>query len=164
MTHLSHIQTKILDPKTLDMRLRMWRFKGEKIVFTNGCFDLIHQGHIDYLSKAADMGTHLIVGVNADESVKRLGKGSSRPLQDENSRALIIAALHFITAVVIFTEDTPLQLIQLVQPDVLVKGADWKPESIVGFDIVKAKGGEIKTIDYLAGFSTTAIEERIRKG
>jgi rfaE bifunctional protein nucleotidyltransferase chain/domain len=161
-TNLEIIRAKLLDAEALRHRVLFWRFKSEKIVFTNGCFDLLHQGHIDYLSKAADCGTQLIVGVNSDASVKRLGKGGSRPLQDQFSRAMLIASLHFVAAVIIFDEDTPRELIEAIQPDVLVKGSDWEIEKIVGHDIVQARGGQVKRIDFLPGFSTTSIEQKIK--
>jgi D-glycero-beta-D-manno-heptose 1-phosphate adenylyltransferase len=162
MTRLDYIQSKILTSKRLQAKLQVWALKGKKIVFTNGCFDILHQGHVDYLSKAADLGDVLLVAVNSDHSVKRLGKGTARPIQNEGSRALLIAALGFVDAVMVFDEDTPYELIKAIQPHVLVKGADWKPENIVGYDIVTAKGGEVKTINYLEGFSTTAIEQKIK--
>ena len=140
--------------------LTIWRFQGKKIVFTNGCFDILHLGHIDYLSKAKDLGDLLIIGLNTDESVRKI-KGNSRPIQDEISRAIILASLGFVDAVVFFGEETPLNLIKITQPDILVKGADYKPEDIVGYDIVKNKGGEIVTIEFLEGYSTTAIEKKI---
>lgn len=160
--HLQAISNKIFLRQQLMFWLNTMRFKNEKLVFTNGCFDILHQGHIDYLSKAADLGTKLIVGVNSDNSVKRLGKGASRPIQNEQSRALLLAALHFTSAITVFDEDTPYQLIELVKPNVLVKGADWKVENIVGYDLVKANGGEVVTIEFLPGFSTTAIENKIK--
>jgi rfaE bifunctional protein nucleotidyltransferase chain/domain len=131
-------------------------------VFSNGCFDLVHKGHIDYLNRAADMGDVLVMGLNTDASVSKL-KGPHRPIQDEQSRLLIIAALQCVSAVVLFDEETPYDLIKLVQPDVLVKGSDYKPENIVGYDVVMAKGGAVKTIDYLPGYSTSAIEKRIKE-
>jgi rfaE bifunctional protein nucleotidyltransferase chain/domain len=137
--------------------------KGEKTVFTNGCFDILHQGHVDYLSKAADLGTKLIVGVNSDDSVKRLGKDKNRPIQDENSRSIIIAALHFVDLVIIFNEDTPIELINIVNPKVLVKGSDYEIKDIVGHEFVLGNGGVVKTIDFLEGFSTTKIVEKARK-
>ncbi len=161
-THLEIAESKILSLEMLRQKLYFWRFKEEKIVFTNGVFDLLHRGHIDYLSKAADCGTMLIVGVNADESVRKLAKGPSRPLQDERSRALIMASLHCVNAVVIFGEDTPYELIKLIQPDVLVKGSDYKVEQIAGHDIVQAKRGTVKLIEFLEGYSTSAIEKKIR--
>ena len=162
MNNLETIQNKIFDWEQLKSQLAGWQSSGKKIVFTNGCFDLLHLGHIDYLSKAKDQGNILIIGVNTDDSVSRI-KGKSRPITDEKSRSTILASLGFIDAVVLFDEDTPYELIKLVQPDVLVKGSDYKAEDIVGYDIVKAKGGEIVTIDFLEGYSTTSIENKIRQ-
>ncbi len=141
--------------------LAYWRFKSEKIVFTNGCFDILHKGHIDYLARAASHGNVMIIGLNTDESVKRI-KGKGRPIQDQDSRAIILASLHFVDAVVFFDEDTPYDLIKTVQPDVLVKGSDYRAEDIVGYDIVKQRGGEVVTIDYLEGYSTTGIIDRVK--
>jgi D-glycero-beta-D-manno-heptose 1-phosphate adenylyltransferase len=152
----------IRDKDELKRRLAYWRFKDMKVVFTNGCFDILHQGHIDYLSRAASLGNVLIIGLNTDASVSRI-KGNDRPLQDQESRALILAALRFVSAVVMFDEDTPHQLIKTVQPDILVKGSDYKAEDIVGYDVVTEKGGEVVTIDFLEGYSTTGIINRIRK-
>lgn len=162
MKKLDYIHTKILSGADLERQLAIWRFKSKKIVFTNGCFDLLHLGHIDYLSKAKDKGDLLIVGVNTNDSVKRLNKGGARPITDEHARASIIAALLFVDAVVLFDEDTPYELIRRVQPDILVKGSDYQARDIVGYDIVMAKGGRVETIDFLEGYSTTAIEEKIR--
>lgn len=161
MTNLQKIEQKILNNQTLLQALETWRNLNYKIVFTNGCFDLLHKGHVDYLSKASDLGDVLIVGLNSDSSVKRL-KGADRPILDETSRAIILASFSFITAVVLFSEDTPLNLIKKIQPDILVKGADYKPEDIVGYDIVMAKGGTISTLDYLPGCSTTEIINKIK--
>lgn len=144
------------------MALDSWNKSGSKIVFTNGCFDLVHRGHIDYLSKAADLGDVLIIGLNTDNSVSRL-KGNKRPIIDQESRALLLASLFFVSAVVLFDEDTPYELIIMIQPDVLVKGADYKPEEIVGYDVVSAKGGRVETLEFLPGFSTSAIEKKIRE-
>ncbi len=116
----------------------------------------MHRGHIDYLAQAADLGDVLIVGLNTDDSVGRL-KGSQRPVQDQQSRAMILSALHFVDAVVLFDEDTPYDLIRFVRPDVMVKGSDYKAEEIVGYDIVKEKNGEIVTVDFLEGYSTSGI-------
>ena len=143
--------------------LTIWQFQGKKIVFTNGCFDILHLGHIDYLSKASELGNLLIIGLNTDASVSKI-KGKNRPIQDEMSRAMVLASLNFVDYVVFFGEDTPYNLIKLTQPDVLVKGADYKPEDIVGYDIVKNKGGEIVTLEFLEGYSTTAIEKKILGG
>jgi rfaE bifunctional protein nucleotidyltransferase chain/domain len=163
-TQLDIVQSRIYTSEALDLALPVWRFKDHKIVFTNGCFDILHRGHIDYLSKAADCGTFLIVGVNSDDSVRRLNKGPARPLQDQDSRALMIASLHFVGAVVIFDEDTPYELISCIQPDVLVKGSDYRIDQIAGHDIVQAKGGEVKLIDFLEGYSTSSIEKKIKQG
>ncbi|MCX6231763.1 MAG: D-glycero-beta-D-manno-heptose 1-phosphate adenylyltransferase [Bacteroidetes bacterium] len=156
------IQSKILKADDLHHMLAYWRFKGMKIVFTNGCFDILHAGHVEYLAKAASEGNVLIIGLNTDASVRRI-KGHHRPINDENARALIMASLNFVNAVVLFDEDTPYELIKLIQPDILIKGSDYKPEDIVGYDILKAKGGEIKTIELVPGYSTTAIEQKIFK-
>jgi D-glycero-beta-D-manno-heptose 1-phosphate adenylyltransferase len=154
---LDLIKSKIItDWNELSFFIAYCRLKDRKIVFTNGCFDILHRGHIEYLSKAARHGDELIVGLNSDASVKIL-KGESRPIQDEQSRALILAALGFVSRVVLFEQETPYELIKLVQPDVLIKGGDYKPEKIVGNDIVKAKGGKVVTIAFVPGFSTTGI-------
>lgn len=140
--------------------LHVWRFQQKKIVFTNGCFDIVHLGHLDYLSKAADLGDILILGLNTDASVQRL-KGAGRPVVDEQARAFVMASLRFVDAVVLFDQQTPYELIQLVQPDVLVKGKDYKAEEVVGYDIVTAKGGKVETIDLVPGYSTTALIQKI---
>jgi len=155
------LQQKCIPGHLIAGTISAWKSEGEVIVFTNGCFDLIHRGHIDYLSKARALGSRLVIGLNSDASVRRI-KGSGRPLQDETSRALILAAMFFVDAVVFFDEDTPYALIKTVQPDVLVKGSDYLAEEIVGYDIVTASGGRVETLDYLEGYSTTAIEQRIR--
>ncbi|NVN95322.1 MAG: D-glycero-beta-D-manno-heptose 1-phosphate adenylyltransferase [Bacteroidetes bacterium] len=156
------IHSKILSTDNLQRMLAYWHFKEMKIVFTNGCFDILHAGHIEYLAKAASEGDIMIIGLNSDISVRKL-KGNHRPINDENARALIMASLNFVSAVVIFNEDTPYNLIQLIQPDILIKGSDYKPEDIVGYNILKAKGGEVKTIDLVPGYSTTSIEQKIFK-
>lgn len=136
---------------------------GGRLVFTNGCFDIIHPGHVDYLERARSMGACLVVGLNSDASVRRL-KGESRPVNDQQSRARVLAALQCVDFVVIFDQDTPLELITRVRPDVLVKGGDWSVERIVGREIVEAAGGEVRSIPLLAGHSTTATVERIAAG
>lgn len=153
---------KITDLPTLKSTLRGWQNAGEKVVFTNGVFDLLHIGHITYLAKAAELGDKLIIGLNADSSVKRI-KGESRPVNDQNSRAALLAALFFVDAIVVFEEDTPLNLISTLLPDILVKGADYAVENIVGAKEVMANGGEVKTINFVEGYSSTSIIERIRK-
>lgn len=134
---------------------------GKRIVFTNGCFDILHAGHVTYLQEAATLGDFLVVGVNSDDSVKRLDKSPARPLQNEFSRSTVMAALQFVGAVIVFDEDTPLELIQAVKPDVLVKGADYKIEDILGAKEVLAAGGEVKTLEFLPGYSTSNIEKKI---
>ncbi len=156
------IKSKIFSKESLKYQLSVWKFKDKKIVFTNGCFDILHLGHIDYLSKAKSFGDKLIIGLNTDISVRKI-KGKNRPFTDENSRATILASLLFVDAVILFDEETPFELIKFVQPDVLIKGGDYKIEDIVGYDIVKANGGKIETLDLLEGYSTSLIEEKIRK-
>ncbi|NEU08995.1 D-glycero-beta-D-manno-heptose 1-phosphate adenylyltransferase [Flavihumibacter sp. R14] len=141
--------------------LNVWRFTDQKIVFTNGCFDLLHLGHIDYLAKAADLGNRLVIGLNSDSSTSGI-KGPGRPITDQLSRSTLLAALSFVDAVVLFDQSTPLDLIKAVMPDVLVKGADYSIDQIVGADLVLATGGEVKTIEFLPGYSTSAIESRIK--
>lgn len=156
------IQNKVINtPEQLETLLADWHSKGYKVVFTNGCFDLLHRGHVDYLAKARDLGDVLFLGLNTDASVSTL-KGPHRPIQDEQSRMQIMATLECVDAVMLFNEETPYELIKKVQPDVLVKGADYKPENIVGYDIVTAKGGSIITLEYLPGYSTTGIEKKIK--
>lgn len=156
MKHLEKIYDKILDNKTLEQRLDSWHKEGKKIVFSNGCFDILHRGHVEYLSKAADLGDIFVIGLNTDASVKRL-KGPSRPVNDEKARAVVLAALEFVDAIVFFEEDTPYNLIKFVMPDILVKGKDYKAEDIVGYDIVTGNGGKVETIELVDGFSTTNI-------
>jgi rfaE bifunctional protein nucleotidyltransferase chain/domain len=161
MDYLQVIQNKIIDKGNLSKLIENYRLKNQKIVFTNGCFDILHKGHITYLAQAASLGNRLIVGINSDNSVQKL-KGNHRPIQDETSRSIIMAGLHVVSAVIIFDEDTPLELIKLVKPDFLVKGGDWETTNIVGADIVLAYGGEVISIPFIDGFSTTAIEAKIK--
>ena len=160
MDNLQLIKNKIIAKAELTMRLGQWRDQGLRIVFTNGCFDILHRGHVEYLSKASDKGDVLVVGLNTDASVKRL-KGEGRPVNDQEARALILASLDCVDAVVLFDEDTPYELIKAVRPDVLVKGADYKPEEIVGYDIVTSYGGKVETVPLVEGYSTTGILERV---
>jgi rfaE bifunctional protein nucleotidyltransferase chain/domain len=163
MSYHQKIKSKIITYSQLDAVVSNWKDAGEKIVFTNGCFDIIHQGHIDYLSKARDLGTKLIIGVNTDRSVSAI-KGAHRPIQDEYSRMTILAAMEFVDAVILFDEDTPIKLISRVIPSILVKGSDYKAENIVGYDVVVSNGGKVETLDFLEGFSTSNIEKRIKEG
>jgi rfaE bifunctional protein nucleotidyltransferase chain/domain len=152
---------KITDVTSLKRKLAAWRFQDKKIVFTNGVFDLLHTGHVTYLTKAAELGERLIIGLNADASVKRL-KGPDRPVNDENSRALLLASFFFVDAIVLFDDDTPLNLITELKPDILVKGADYAIENIVGAKEIIANGGQVKTIDFVDGFSSTSIIQKIK--
>ena len=154
--------SKITNISSLKTQVQSWQSMGQKVVFTNGVFDLLHIGHITYLAKAAELGQKLIIGLNADSSVRRI-KGESRPVNDQNSRAAILAALFFVDAIVVFEEDTPLNLISTLLPDILVKGADYSVENIVGSKEVLANGGEVKTIDFVEGYSSTSIIEKIRQ-
>jgi len=160
--HHSLIQRKIKLISELVTEIENLKKQGKSIVFTNGCFDILHKGHVDYLAKAADKGDVLIVAVNSDDSVKRLGKSPSRPIQDENARAYLIAALESISYVLIFNEDTPFEIISLLKPNVLVKGSDYAVENIVGSDIVIKNGGKVETIDFIEGYSTSKIEQKIK--
>jgi rfaE bifunctional protein nucleotidyltransferase chain/domain len=161
MDYLQVIQNKIIDKDALSKLIANYQLKNQKIVFTNGCFDLLHQGHVTYLAQAASLGNRLIVGINSDNSVQKL-KGIHRPIQDEKSRTLIMASLHVISAVIVFDEDTPLELIKIIKPDFLVKGGDWEPAKIVGSDIVQSYGGQVISIPFIDGYSTTAIETKIK--
>ena len=161
MNYFEKINNKLLDGEKLEKWLEDCRENGKKIVFSNGCFDILHRGHVEYLSKAAAFGDVMVIGLNTDASVRRL-KGPSRPVNDEKSRAFVLAGLECVTAVVLFDEDTPYNLIKTVQPDVLVKGSDYKPEDIVGYDIVIAKGGKVVTVDLVEGFSTTGIINKMK--
>ncbi|MCK4311312.1 MAG: D-glycero-beta-D-manno-heptose 1-phosphate adenylyltransferase [Candidatus Cloacimonetes bacterium] len=154
------------------MKLKSWeeifeivqnlKASGKKIVFTNGCFDIIHAGHIKYLYEASELGDILIIGLNSDASAKRL-KGKNRPINSELDRATVLSSLTVIDYIIIFQEDTPYKLIKHIKPDILVKGGDWKPEEIVGSDIVMKNGGIVKSLIFKEGFSTTDLIEKIKK-
>jgi len=154
------IKSKIVSGIDLTRLLSFYRFRNQKVVFTNGCFDIIHLGHVKYLSQAADLGNILIIGLNSDSSVNKI-KGHDRPVLDQKSRALTLAAFSFVNNIVLFDEETPYKLIKQISPDILVKGGDYKPEEIVGYDIVKDYGGEVKILDFIKGYSTSGIVERI---
>ena len=160
MKQIEEIKNKIYTLENLQCKVKEWTKENKKIVFTNGCFDIIHKGNIDYLAKAKDLGDILIIGLNTDLSISTI-KGNSRPIQDQESRAIILASMQFVDAIVYFSDPTPYELIKAIKPDVLVKGADYKPEEIVGYDIVKANKGEIITLTYLEGYSTTNIITKI---
>ncbi len=161
MNQISRLQSKILSVSALENQLKKWRNADEKIVFTNGCFDLIHFGHIDYLAKASDLGNRLVVGLNTDASIRRL-KGSSRPIKDEQSRLALIAGLSFVDAVVLFDEETPIKLISIIKPNVLVKGGDYEVKDIVGHEIVQSNRGKVCTIDFVDGYSSSKLIEKVK--
>ena len=161
MSKHQNIVSKIKSLPELLQALKIDRENGKSIVFTNGCFDIMHKGHVDYLAKAADKGDVLVVAVNADESVRRLGKSPSRPIQDQDARAYLIAALESVSYVFLFFEDTPKEVIDQIIPNVLVKGSDYKAEDIVGYDTVIKNGGKVETIDFIPGYSTSGIEKKI---
>ena len=158
-TQIEILESKLFDWESFKRMREIWEFQDHKVVFTNGCFDIIHRGHVEYLAKASDLGDILVIGLNTDESVRRI-KGESRPINDENARALVLTALKFVSAVVLFNEDTPYELIKLARPHVLVKGSDYTEDTIVGADIVKENGGEIVTIDLVPGYSTSDIIDK----
>ena len=153
-------EQKINDKETAKKTVSYWKQLGQEVVFTNGCFDILHLGHVDYLEKARQKGDKLVVGLNEDVSVKKL-KGKFRPINDEYARARLIASLQFVDLVVFFSEDTPLQLIKYLLPDILVKGSDYSISNIVGKQIVEEYGGKVETVDLVDGYSTTKIVERI---
>ncbi len=159
---LTDIIAKQHDLDSILTTVTEWKSAGEKIVFTNGCFDLIHYGHLHYLAEAAELGDRLIVGLNSDESVKRL-KGNQRPIKDEINRRFLLASLTCVDAVVLFSEDTPLNLIDLIRPNVLVKGGDWQPHQIVGSEIVLGDGGTVRSLAFVPGHSTTSLVEKIQQ-
>jgi len=149
----------------------MWQMKGDRVVFTNGCFDILHKGHVTYLAEAAERGDRLIVALNTDSSVKMQGKGDDRPVNDQDARGIVLAALGFVDLIVYFEDQTPIDVIRELLPDILVKGADYDPNEtdpaskryIVGSDIVRKNGGDVFTIDLVDGFSTTSILKRLEK-
>ncbi len=161
MNRLEKIRNRIYDKGRLQQALSQWKSEGKRIVFTNGCFDILHRGHVEYLAEAADMGDILIIGLNSDASVTRL-KGPNRPIIDGHSRCMLLAALDFVDAVICFDEDTPYRLISQIHPDVLVKGGDYTEDRIVGADIVRADGGQICSIPLRPGCSTSLIEAKIK--
>lgn len=171
MVYHHKLSGKLVSLEQLQRALNVLRFKDNKIVFTNGCFDILHRGHVEYLAKARDLGNVLVLGLNTDDSVRRQNKSPERPINNEETRATIVAALESVDFVILFNEDTPYELIKQIKPDVLVKGGDYDANEtnasskkyIVGSDIVRAKGGQIVTIDLTAGFSTTGLIEKMKK-
>jgi rfaE bifunctional protein nucleotidyltransferase chain/domain len=171
MSYNSKLAKKIIEAGNIVRLLNVDRFFSKKIVFTNGCFDILHRGHVEYLTKARDLGNILVVGLNTDASVKRQNKSPERPVNNQETRAIILAALECVDYILMFDDDTPLELIKLVQPDILVKGSDYDANEtdksdkkfIVGSDIVKASGGKTVTIDLSEGFSTTGLIDKLKK-
>lgn len=165
MTKFQHLQNKIHSLSESVARVKKWQAEGQKVVFTNGCFDILHKGHVTYLAKAADLGDKMIVALNTDQSVKAQGKSPDRPINPEDARLTVLAALEFVDLVLLFEKNTPLDEICALQPDILVKGADYDPfeqdefskKYIVGSKEVRALGGQVAVIDLVEGYSTTAI-------
>lgn len=170
MSKLSFVQKKIMSTEDALKQVALWRLKDDTLVFTNGCFDILHQGHVTYLAETAEHGQRLVVGLNTDASVKRQGKGDARPINDQGARALVLASLGFVDMVIFFNDDTPITLIKELAPDVLAKGADYDPDEtdesskkyIVGSEIVKQNGGAVIAIPVVEGFSTTGIIDKLR--
>ena len=158
---LERVKNKIFNKNNLLEKLEIWRDANKKIVFTNGCFDLIHLGHIEVLARSADLGDILIIGVNTDSSIKEL-KGNNRPIIEENSRVQQLASLEFVDAVILFNEQTPLELIKVVKPNVITKGGDYNSEQVVGKEIAVKNEGEVIIIPLTQGYSTTSILDKIK--
>lgn len=162
MKNLQNIISKIFSLSDLKIQSDKWKQDGDKIVFTNGCFDLVHRGHVEVLANTADLGDRLIIGLNSDVSIQKI-KGKNRPIIDENSRAILLASLQFVDAIVLFSEDTPKQLIETIVPNVLAKGGDYKVEEIAGHEVVLQNGGEVILVPFIDGFSTTNIVDKIKQ-
>ena len=163
MTPLERIGSRIFTRAGMQEQVKEWKDAGQAVVFTNGCFDIIHPGHINYLARASMLGNKFIVAVNSDSSVRKL-KGEGRPLQDEKSRLMVLASLFFVDGVFLFHEDTPLEVLSELKPDYLVKGGDYTLDSIAGAKEVISGGGKVAIIPFLPGYSTTSIEYRMKKG
>jgi rfaE bifunctional protein nucleotidyltransferase chain/domain len=161
MSFHQQLKDKLIKKEAALRQLERLRGRGKKIVFTNGCFDILHPGHVDYLSQARDLGDFLVLGLNTDSSVRQLNKAPNRPINNEKTRAMVLAGLASIDAIVLFDEATPYELISYLKPDVLVKGDDYAVEDIVGYDVVKANGGKVITIPFLQGYSTTNLIRKI---
>ncbi|MDG1331516.1 MAG: D-glycero-beta-D-manno-heptose 1-phosphate adenylyltransferase [Crocinitomicaceae bacterium] len=166
-----YLGAKIATLEEAIQQIEIWKLSSQKVVFTNGCFDILHKGHVTYLAQTAERGNRLILGLNTDASVKRLGKGDDRPINNEDARATVLAALSCVDLIVFFDDDTPIDLIRELKPNVLAKGADYDPNEtdstskkyIVGSDIVKANGGEVVAIPLVEGFSTTNILKKLKE-
>ena len=163
MLHLDILKTKIYSLEKLKNQVELWKKSGDKIVFTNGCFDILHRGHIEVLAHTADLGDKLIIGLNSDSSIKSL-KGETRPIINEDSRAILLAAFRFVDAIVLFNEDTPINLISILLPDVLAKGGDYEVSTVVGHELVQNNGGKVILVPFVDGYSSTNIIEKILNG
>jgi rfaE bifunctional protein nucleotidyltransferase chain/domain len=161
MHKIDVLKSKIASVVEIQRLMQIWGMKSEKVVFTNGCFDILHRGHLEYLASAANLGNRLIVGLNSDTSVKRL-KGEGRPINSMEDRAIALVSLHVVDAVVIFEEETPELLIKAINPDILAKGGDYAVDQIVGADFVKTQGGDIAIIAFTEGYSTTIFLDRLK--
>jgi D-glycero-beta-D-manno-heptose 1-phosphate adenylyltransferase len=163
MTNLEFIKSKIYNNLTdIEEKINGWKTENKKIIFTNGCFDILHLGHVEYLAKTKDLGDKLIIGLNTDNSIKRI-KGDDRPINNEHARSILLSSLFFVDAIILFDEDTPIKLIEKIKPNCLVKGNEYKAEDIVGYDIVKKNDGEIITIELTKGYSTTNTIKKLNK-
>jgi len=161
MNNLMNIKSKMYSLSDLKRQSDKWKESGEKIIFTNGCFDLVHRGHVEVLANTADLGDRLIIGINSDSSIKDL-KGENRPIIDETSRAILLASFQFVDAVILFSEETPFNLISEIIPDILAKGGDYKINEIAGHEVVQKNGGEVIIIPLTEGFSSTGIIDKIK--
>ena len=162
MLKVNQVQKKIFSLAGLIEKNNEWKTKGESIVFTNGCFDIVHKGHIEMLTSAAELGSKLIVGLNSDSSIKALKK-KGRPIIDETSRSTLLASFSFVDAVILFSEETPINLINKLLPDFLVKGGDYQKENIVGAETITRNGGEVVVIPFIDGFSSSKIIQKIKR-
>lgn len=162
MSFHKHLKDKIISREKAQGRMIALHGSGKKVVFTNGCFDILHPGHVDYLCQARDLGDYLILGLNTDASVRLLDKAPGRPYNNEETRAMVLAGLACVDAIVFFDEETPYELIRFLEPDVLVKGNDYRIDQIAGFDIVQKRGGKVVTIPLVQGYSTTALVQKIK--
>ena len=162
MPHLKKIKNKILPLNSLKSKISEWQKAGDKIVFTNGCFDILHRGHVEVLAQTANLGDKLIIGLNSDISIQIL-KGRDRPIIDEESRAILLAALSFVDAIIFFSEETPINLIRALKPDILAKGGDYKVDTIVGNEIIQENGGKVVLVPFVDGFSSTDIINKIKE-
>jgi len=162
VSNLKSIKSKIYTLSDLKIQSDKWKENGDKVVFTNGCFDLVHRGHVEVLANTADLGDRLIIGLNSDSSIQEL-KGENRPIIDENSRAILLASLQFVDAIVLFSEETPRNLIETIVPNILAKGGDYKVREIVGHEVVLENGGEVILVPFIVGFSTSNIVDKIKK-